>query len=764
MKITEKRMEPRSIDANGIKNEASVSVIRIGIQASFLLVWVIILVCLYPRTLRAQDDSPAAIAVEKNAPLYSNEIQYSPRELAWMKTHKNIRVGTSQTPPISYRDESGSFVGISADFLSLVSEKTGLIFEAEYLDWSELVKKSKGWEIDLFSGFENPEREKYLNFTSPYLINSYVVVERVNTPPLTSLHDMNERRVSVVNTWTVHRLLQKKFPRIVVVPYSNPKEAIRAVATGEVQSYVGDLATASYEIQESVLTNLEITAAAPFKDDYFRFAVRKDWPELTTIIEKVIQSLSRQQRHAILNKWLQVKYEKNVDYTLVWKWAGAVAGFAALIIILIGYSNRRLKREIHLRSQVESELEKAKNIAEVANKSKSEFLANMSHEIRTPLNGALSMAGLLAGTALNKEQLQYVKAITFSGESLLLLINDILDISKIEMGKMPFENTPFELEPIIDGIIKLLAIKTKEQSNHITCHVDKSIPAVLEGDAAHLRQILFNLIGNAIKFTHEGEIRIEVTRKTDNANADDVILYFKIIDNGIGVPQTVKSKIFDVFTQADNSISRIYGGSGLGLAICHRLVELMGGTMGFESEKGSGSTFWFELPLSSGEAIPLIKADKHSTDSQLNSLNILLVEDDLINQIAESALLQRGGHQVTIADDGYAALEILTGYLTNDAVPFDLILVDIRLPGMSGQEVATCIRLMPAPTNTIPIIALTADVTVDNISECYTAGIDKVLSKPINLHDLVRELRAISTFLPPSPIFNKPSSYSSGSQ
>ncbi len=742
MEFTGEKIGSLSIYTKRVEDNLSAILGGVGIKA--LLVLAIILAILSPLNSWAEDDIPTQVLVEPNTATSSMPIQFNSRELAWMQIHKKIKIGTSQYPPLSYMDNSGSIAGISADFLSLISEKTGLRFEIEKLDWLELMKQSKNRGIDLFSGLKNPERDKYLNFTSPYLNVSYVVINRVDMPFLSSFHNLNGRKVSVVNDWAVHKLLKNTFPNVVVMPYDNLKKAIRAVSTGEVEAYVGDLFTASYEIQESVLTNLKVASAAPFKDDFVRFAVRKDWPELTTILEKVIQSISREQRGAILNKWLQVKYEKGVDYSLVWKWTGAVASFAALIIIIISMWNRNLKREISLRQNVASDLQRAKNIAEGANKSKSEFLANMSHEIRTPLNGALSMAKLLEGTALNRVQRQYVDAITFSGQSLLLLINDILDISKIEAGKLPLEITAFELKPIIDGIIKLLAIKTKEQSNYITSYIDQSVPAILVGDAAHLRQILFNLIGNAIKFTKGGEISIEVVRNTNTDNTDNVVVLFKVIDNGIGIPKTVQSQVFDVFTQADSSTSRLYGGSGLGLSICHRLVALMSGKIGFDSREGLGSTFWFELPLSSAEAISLVEGDKDSSGFSFCPLNILLVEDDLVNQIAESALLQQEGHQVTIADDGYVALEILTSYLNNDAEPFDLILVDIRMPGMSGQETTVCIRQMPTPIGTLPIIALTADVTVENISECYAAGIDKVLSKPINLQKLSQELRAIS--------------------
>jgi two-component system sensor histidine kinase/response regulator len=752
MGITEKRVGFRSNFPKGTRDNQSVIVVIFRILTHFLFAIAFMLMSLYPVSSLARFHNANEFAGKPEVPPHSNGIQssarnrvpFNARELAWLQNHKTVKIGSSQYPPLAFKDEQGSFSGISADYLSLIAEKTGLRFETEYLVWPKLIQKSKNKEIDLFSGLKDSERDQYLNFTSPYLKISYVVINRLDSPFFSGFYNLNGLKVSVVKKWTIHDQLKNQYPNVIVVPYDSLKAALKAVSTGEVEAYVGDLMTASYEIRESVLVNLKVVSEAPFKDDFVRFAVRHDWPELVSILEKSIESISRNHREAILNKWFRVKYIKNDDYSLVVKWATGVSSLAVLIIIIISFWNRRLKREINFRKLVESELERAKTFAEDSNKSKSEFLANMSHEIRTPLNGTLSMAKLLEGTDLSTEQHQYVDAITFSGESLLLIINDILDISKIEAGKLALEITAFELEPIIEGITKLLTIKAKEQSSLITYHIDKSIPPVLVGDAAHLRQILFNLIGNAIKFTKGGEVKIEVTHKKDNVNTDNVILRFEVIDNGIGIPQTIQPQIFNVFVQADSSTSRTFGGSGLGLSICHRLVALMGGVIGFETTEGLGTTFWFELPLFSGEKVSLFEVEKYSTTSKFRPLNILLVEDDLINQIAGSTLLEKVGHQVTIANDGYAALEMLTRSLVDDTMPFGLILVDVRMPGMSGQETAAGIRQMPESICNLPIIALTADVTVENISACYAAGIDRVLSKPINLDMLTSEIQALS--------------------
>lgn len=418
-----------------------------------------------------------------------------------------------------------------------------------------------------------------------------------------------------------------------------------------------------------------------------------------------------------------------------------------IVIVLLMFIIIYMVRLNRYAATTRNEMLAAKHAAESANQSKSEFLAMMSHEIRTPLSGALSMSKLLEKTPLNTKQHEYVDAIIYSGESLLMIINDVLDISKIEAGQLQLEETEFNLKSIVEKTIRLLAVNAKQRSNNLNYSIDDSIPPVLVGDPTRLRQILFNLINNAIKFTKGGEIKVEVINKSESTNSDNVDLSFSVVDNGIGIPEAVQPRLFDTFTQADSSTSRIYGGSGLGLAICSRLIEIMRGKIGVDSKEGIGSTFWFELRLSLGKSTPLVGDDDGATTNEelSRALDILLVEDDYINQLAVTRLLEQEGHQVTIASDGYTALDILSHYQGDDQFPFNLILVDIHMPGLSGLETTARIRKMPPPIGTLPVVALTADVTVENIKNCYAAGIDKVLSKPIRLDEFTQVIGEIST-------------------
>jgi len=379
-----------------------------------------------------------------------------------------------------------------------------------------------------------------------------------------------------------------------------------------------------------------------------------------------------------------------------------------------------------------------------SNQAKSEFLASMSHEIRTPLNGALSMVALLERTELTPEQRDYVDAINFSSETLLTIISDVLDMSTIEAGKLRLESTEFELKPVLENIINLFKPKANSQNNRIIYHLDEKLPSRLVGDSTRLRQLLFNLVGNALKFTEGGEVSVDISKIDEFDEKDQVSLLFKVTDNGIGIAEEFKSKLFDSFIQADPSINRRFGGSGLGLTICQHIVNAMEGEIGVQSREGEGSTFWFKIKLhyASVETLPVKEASPEIRRT-VAGLDILLVEDDLINQRAESALLKQDGHRVTIANDGYSALKILESSQTSASPPFDIVLMDIRMPGLNGFETTQQIRGFPESIGTLPVIALTADVTQENIDKCLAAGMNSVISKPIRHGELSEILYSI---------------------
>jgi signal transduction histidine kinase/DNA-binding NarL/FixJ family response regulator/HPt (histidine-containing phosphotransfer) domain-containing protein len=409
---------------------------------------------------------------------------------------------------------------------------------------------------------------------------------------------------------------------------------------------------------------------------------------------------------------------------------------------------REVMEELRQREALRTEeMRKAKEAADEANRAKSAFLAVISHEIRTPMTGIMGMVKLLQDTKLSTEQKEFSTTIQESGNTMLVLLNDILDFEKIETGKMDLEIVAFDIHRLLQSVLNLMMGRAKEQNIELKLDVDAKVPQILMGDPTRLRQILLNLVGNAIKFTSQGDVTVQLRRPEGSADGKVHSIYFAIKDTGIGISEEAQRNLFNPFSQADSSISRKFGGSGLGLAICKRLVEAMGSTVNLSSKEGEGSTFYFTLQMAQADStqVETGETEQNFIEKNMQTLRILIAEDNDINQRVLKGFLQKQNHVINFVNDGEKVVQ------KAKTEPYDVILMDIEMPFIKGDEATLMIREAKGPNQHTPIVAMTGNVAKQDIQDYLRTGMNDYISKPIEPEKLYMILSSVANgTIPPA--------------
>jgi two-component system sensor histidine kinase EvgS len=553
---------------------------------------------------------------------------FSARDLAWLKSNANLVVAyRTDWPPFEFQQD-GKPAGLVPELMSRLEAKLGVRFQnTTPVSRLQAEEQLKTGEVDILPGISRtPRTNQDFLFTRPYLTVPIALAMRDDGRFIGDLRELRQEKVGVVNRNAAHDYLLINHPNLNIYPVTNVEEGLLALSNGDLDVMVTHIPAVSYTVTRLGLTNLRITSVTPYAYE-LRLAVGKKNPDLQRILNKALSGMESVETESIYNRWIHLDIEQETDYTVVRR----VILLAIVVVLIFLYWNRKLSREVDERIRSENalrrsedelraakiEAERLAREAEAASRTKSEFLANMSHEIRTPMNAVIGYSDLLSNTVTDPQQRNYLDAIRAGSRALLMLINDILDLSRIEAGKMRLDYAPVSMRRMLGDVLHIFDLRARDQGVTLEVSVGKKMPAALMLDETRLRQVLFNLAGNAIKFTHEGGVTVRAKAsplpkqsyppgtKPGEPEHPRYRLEITVTDTGIGIAADQQERIFDAFEQQEGQNSRRYGGTGLGLAISRKLALMMGGELTLKSTLDEGSVFKLTLPdvASTGEEV-----------------------------------------------------------------------------------------------------------------------------------------------------------------
>jgi len=658
--------------------------------------------------------------------------QLTPAERDWIRAHPVIRVTSdAQLAPLEYmRDDQ--LGGLSAEYLRLITERTGLRFQfTQASDWdaaqTAVITRQADMLVNAMPERLFPATESAVQLSRPYLTAYSVVFSKQDYPSVWTMDDLAGKRVAARSQGQYAEVLQRSYPSIKVVPVRTPLDAFQMVLNGQVDAAMGTSMTFAPFITRRDESDLYISHPRITMAMTAQFATRKDWPQLHSIIEKAMSSISTKEESRLRERWLRSEDfgAPTLKTVLQYNWPWVVA--VALLILTLAIVARWAMQA--RRTAIEGERVKAR------------FLATMSHEIRTPINAVLGAIEVLAEQATQGRQRELVTIAEQAAEALTGLLDNVLDLSKLDEGKMQLEKVPVEICALGRSVASIFGGELQKRG--IDLHVDLPEHTTwLMLDPTRLRQVLMNLLGNASKFTERGCITLAIAVVPEEART---LLHCVVSDTGCGIPTAFQSGIFDPYRQADGSVSRRYGGTGLGLAISKELVVLMGGSIELHSDEGEGTTVSLRIPVARADETPVKAAS--STSSSIAHLGVLIVDDHAPNRLVLSEQLARLGIGAEVAD---SAREALARLHENRPLP-DIVLMDCFMPEIDGYEACRMIRRSGITgADRLPVIAISAATGAAHLKRCQNSGMNGVLKKPIRLTELrgMLALWSIGTAVP----------------
>jgi signal transduction histidine kinase/CheY-like chemotaxis protein len=620
-----------------------------------------------------------------------------------------IFVGDDSAAPTEFLDDKGNPAGIHVDLVRGIEKAIGIPITIRLMSRVDASAALQRGEAHLTTLARTELRDTQFDYLAPTVRSRVSVLLHSNVRPVADQNDLRGLRISTTPGSYTYELFSRMPPgqRPDLVVVQDKDEAVALWREHQVDGMAGSGAALVWMARGLGLRDF---VELSFESVVMEFATRQGCGPALQAVSTAMQTMRAQGTVDIVrDQWLTAP-ESNV-----WRYVriGALVFLVALGSVLAWIWT--LRRQVRERT---SALEASKTAAEAATKAKSEFLATMSHEIRTPLNAVIATASVLDTTSLDRDQRELVEVIRQGGNSLLSVVSDVLDFSKVEAGRLELHPQPFDTHALLRDTAALVERTASDKGLGVRTDIAPGLSPWLFGDAPRLRQILLNLLSNAVKFTDAGSVELSASSRPD---ADGrVELRVSVRDTGVGIPPERLHRVFQPFTQADSSTTRRFGGTGLGLTISRSLMELMGGRIHVESEVGRGSTFWFEVTLPLAEAPAFAVAPVASRPAE--ALKVLMAEDNPVNQLVQRRMITHLGHTCDVVSNGKAAIEAAA------ATAYDVIVLDLQMPEMGGLEAARAIREQPHHPW---LIVLTADVTADSRQACADAGLNDFVTKPV---------------------------------